>query len=268
MSKKVSTLFLCIILLLLATSGMAARPDSQNLLEKTFSHDNSYCTHFGKRIEFEVRSLEKYTLPDDSEYGEHVFAKIGPKHYLMPVNQDNLGSYKLFKGHSDHCTKSLALPLNDQVMAIFFLKDNRPMVDTLSILYVDFKSMNAKFRDTEFTTSTGLVSEGKLSFPHSPHKAALRMGKTQIKNKVYIYQEKELITWYKYDGKTFESDTKKTYDAFDLKHLFGTQEQYLISMKNISSYFIAVNHQTRDRCIALPILDSSKPEDFVWKCEN
>lgn len=268
MSKKISSLFLCIILFLLAIPAYGLRSDSETLLDKTFSHDNSYCTHFGKKVEFEVRSLEKYTLPGDSEYGEYVFAKSDNKKYLMPVNKDNLGSYRLFKGHSPHCTKSLALPLNDQVLAVFFLKDNRPMVDTLSILYVDFKTMNAKFRDTEYTTSEGSVANGEFSFPHTRYRPSLRMGKTQIKNNEYIYQEKDFITWYLYDGKNFKKDSKKSFEVFELKHLFGTLSQYEADTENISSYFMAVNHQKQVRCMALPRLNSSKVENLDWKCEN
>lgn len=100
------TILLTVTLILSFTTSYAA----DHLLEKTFTHDNTYYRTENASIEIEIRSIDQYTSMDDSEYGEFVVSKRKGKSDIIPMNNEDIGRYSFIKGSTPECTKALNLP--------------------------------------------------------------------------------------------------------------------------------------------------------------
>lgn len=243
------------------------------LMDKTYVHDNSYCRIKNHVVEFEVRSFDKYTQPDDSEYGEHIFAIHGEKRFLLPLNADNLNRFKIFKGNNTFCSKALSLQTGPDSLAVFFLKDNRPLGNHLSVLFFDYKTNTSKVLNTDFITNRGVIQDGKLKFPSLlPYREA-KMGKVKIDNLSYIYRDSELVQWIGFDGTQFQNDHDLTFEKFEWNKYFSKSEFEAVSawdsktnQYNQKRYIVAINHLMKRRCIAFSAKAAADISPQEWKC--
>lgn len=264
------------IVFLVSNQSLAEDFQTRILIDKTFVHDNSYCRLNNKSVEIEIRSFDKYTEPGDSEYGEHVFALQAGKKRLLPLNKDNVGRYKLFKGRSDYCSKSLALPVNDDVLAIFFLRDNRPLGDLLSVLFYNLKTFEIKLIETVYSTDRATIQQGKFKFPLLHKKKESPLGKVTINEIEFIFQERSIRPWLVLNGETFQIDNVQSYEKSELQKHFQTQNDF---EKNfawdqktkeylLNKYYYAINHKEKVECLAVPYDKKMDLSSHKWRCQK
>src|SRR5690606_10323692 len=122
---------------LISSVYAADRFEVQNLIARTFTHDNTFCNLNGRRVEFELRGLNKFTEPKEKFYGEFAFFK--PKNLLkqLPLNKDSLHTYRFFPGANSLCSKSLGFKIGPATSSILFLRENRPYKGKLVIQNYD-----------------------------------------------------------------------------------------------------------------------------------
>ena len=263
-------------LTVLTLKGVAFAESSrtQLLYEKTYAHANSYCRHNGKTLEFEIRSFDKYTELGDSEYGGSVFALDQGRPQLLPLNSNQLSRYRFFQGGSQHCSKSLSLPLNQDELAIFFLRDSRPLGDTLSVLIYNFKTSQAVLRETDFRVGGGFISEGQLKFQLTQYDLNSVLGKMLIDGKKFIYQEKALLPWMTFDGTSFNVDNFYTFERSPIKRHFSNQHEFerhfgwdaKTRRYKLQKYLIGIGQEERRECIAVPYRKKHDVSQHRWKC--
>ena len=268
-------LILTLILLITNFIQIAIASDFETnvLMDKTYVHDNSYCRMKSDVVEFEVRSFDKYTQPDDSEYGEHIFALHNEKRFLLPLNADNLSRFKIFKGDNSFCSKAFSLQTGPDTLAVFFLKDNRPLGNLLTVLFFNYKTNTSSILKTDFVTNRGIIRDGKFKFPSLlPHRE-VQMGKVKIDNLTYIFRDAEIINWVNFDGTQFQNDHDLTYEKFDWNKYFTKSEFEVASawdsktnQYNQKRYLIAINHLMKRRCIAFTGKPASEILAHEWKC--
>lgn len=262
-----------ILISLYSVFAQASDFETRALMEKTYAHDNSYCRVGQNVVEFEIRSFEKYTQPDDADYGEHIFALHNKKRMLLPLNSDNLSRFKLLKGENPNCSKVLSLKLDQDVLAVFFLKDNRPLGNLFTVLFYDLKNKSSKVLTTDFVTSRGFLHEGKLKFPSLQKNPEAHMGKIVLNGTTYIYRDSELVNWISFDGKTFQTDGDLTFEKFEWKNIFSKEEFERAAGLDSKTgeyqqkrYIMAVNHLLKRRCLVFSNLPASQIAATEWKC--
>lgn len=274
--KKLMLNLIPLLVLMLASSVMAGDFQTRALIDKTYVRDNSYCRLNNKTIELEVRSFDKYTEVGDSEYGEHIFALQSGKPILLPLNHDNLGSYRLFKGKSDYCSKSLAISAGEDVLALFFLKDNRPLGDTLSVLFYNVKTTKAQLLETAYSTESGIIDHGKLKFQLLQKNIAPQLGKIKIEGSDFIFHEKSIRPWLVLEGRVFVTDNFLTYERSEIKKHFINQNEFERNFgwnpKSkkflLRPYYYAINHQLKVECLAVPYKKKMDLSTHKWKCRK
>ena len=254
---------------LLSGKLLANDPDARTLREKTFVRDNTFC-HLGeKKVEIEIRGFDQYTDPQDARYGDKVFSVRDKVYRLLPLAKDNIGRYRLLLGEDPHCSKSLSLKRNAQELTVFFLKDNRPFPDLLTLLHYDF-SGSARTEETAYPMKEALVEGGKLFFSSVSGKSVPDLKKVRLKGQEYTVTFQELPVWYVYDGKNFRVDQMKTYHRFDQLHFFPTREDFEAFFQwdadagkyRLHGHVAAVNAALREKCLARTITDKD------WRCRK
>lgn len=254
---------------LLSEKLLANDPDARTLREKTYVRDNTFC-HLGeKKVEIEIRGFDQYTDRQDARYGNKVFSVRDKVYRLLPLAKDNIGRYRLLLGEDPHCSKSLALKRNAQELTVFFLKDNRPFPDLLTLLHYDF-SGSARAEETEYPVKEALVEGGKLFFSSVSDKSVPDLKKVSIKGREYTVTFQELPVWYVYDGKSFRVDQLKTYQRFEQPHFFPTKEDFEAffqwdtdaGMYRMHGLVAAVNVVLKEKCLARNITDKD------WRCRK
>ncbi len=246
------------------------------LIDKTYVRDNSYCQLDHKRFEIEIRSFDKYTEVNDSEYGEYTFVMQSGKQILLPINQDNLGKYRLFKGKTEHCTKSLAVAIGKDVLALLFLKDNRPLGDTLSVVLYNVLTHNTELIETNYRPLHGVSFKNKIKFQTDSETATPNFGKIILNGKSYIYQEKYIRPWMSYDGHDFEVDPYLSFEKSSIKNHFQNRLEFerhfgwnANSRKYVlERYLYAVNHELKEECLAIPFKPKKNLTQHQWKCKS
>lgn len=234
--------------------------------DKTYTHDNTYCSIDGKRIEIEVKSLYQYTAPDEAEYGESLFILSNGNKTSLKFNQDNIGRYRLFKGASEYCTKAYAIRLSKSELAIFMLRDNRPFNDQLLYVVYDFqKNRVVRTSETSFLSERAQIQNNRFFFQSMPEVAERASGIVVIHSQKHFFIEKTFNPWINFDGHRFVIDMKKSFEGFEWQHLFNNQDSFVqfstINQMDVGhsiSYKVAVNHTTKKSCISF--------DSDVWKC--
>lgn len=217
---------------------------------QSYSHDNTYCRLGERSIEIEVRSSEKYTLPDEAEYGEFIMIKNQDKTLKVALDPQKIGRYRLLKGESANCSKALSLPMNEEQLAIFFLKDNKPFKDKLLVLNFNFKTSEFSRFESPYMTDTARIQDGKLYFESAAEDCEKKSGHVVIQDKKHNFIEKELEPWISYDGRSFKLDESLTYMEFEWKHLFPDAKSFFQHMKRKKKFIIATNFEAKSTCIS------------------
>lgn len=236
--------------------------------DKTYTHDNTFCSIDGKRIEIEVKSLYQYTAPDEAEYGEDLFVISQGKKHQLKFNSDNIGRYRLFKGDNNYCTKAMSIRLNDSQLVVFFLRDNRPFNDQLLYAVYDF-NMGAivKTSETIFLSENAQVRNNRLVFLSKPEVIEKDSGVVKIEGKDYYFSEKAFLPWVSFNGMEFSLDMERSFEQFEGKKFFKDLKSFVefstlnqLKLNQFTTYKIAVNHDLKRTCISF--------DENVWKCEE
>lgn len=222
---------------------------SFNVFSQTYSHDNTFCRLGENSIELEIRSSEQYTHPDESEYGEFLIIKQDQK--LQKVVPHKIGRYRLLKGVDANCSKSLSLRLNEEQLAIFLLKNNKPFKDLLVILNYNFKTKEFSTLETQYRVNEARINDGKLIFESASEDCEKRIGQVTIDNQKYNFIEKEFEPWYSFDGNQFKLDESTSYMEFEWRYLYPDTRTFYQHMKRQKKFMIATNFASNRACIAL-----------------
>ncbi len=265
------------ILFFLINFAWAETTESHFLGEKTFSRDNTFCSHHGKRVEIEIRGASKFTDLKEFGSGEYAFYLHNNKRELLPVNPERGGSYKLFKGKKGVCSKSLGFAIDKNTIAILFLKLNTPNKEKLSIQLFDFKKFRPKEAiETEYLVDKVDLFPGGFVFAATPERFDSDMGTINLKGNSFIYQDRQFVSWVSYTSRGLEIQPSITYQNFEWKELFKNEEEFLKSAGWIpaekkfspSHLYIAVNHAQKTECLAFFPLDQKPTESLNWRCHQ
>jgi hypothetical protein len=227
--------------------------------DQTYTHDNTYCHYAKTSIEIEVRSREKYTEPQDGEFGEYVYLLAGEKKKLLAMNDHNIGRYRLLKGKNNVCSKALSIPLNQQEIAIFMARENKPLADTLTILYFNTRTGSSEVINTEIKTSKAIVENGKVYFKKAGDQCNQTTGYTNIDGNRFTYTKKDFEPWMIFDGKSFIVDKDKTFDTYEGKKYYASSQDFFQNQNGSLIIKEAINPGLKTKCISFTEIDG-------WKC--
>jgi hypothetical protein len=264
------------IFFLFMSLAFANDDEVRNLLERTFTRNNTYCKIGKERIEIQVRGVNSKTEPGEKKYGEHIFYYVKETAKLLPLNSDGLSNYRLFEGQSSICSKAHAYQIDKDHIALLFLKENRPQRDTLTLQLFNTDSMAPdKVIDTEYLTEKVEQFDGGFIFDSYLERTKIKMGNIKIKDIEYTYQDRDFPFWISYNKAGFTISANKTFEEFPFKELFKDKNDFLNDIqwndtekkiqKNI--LYVAVNHKLKKECILI-----TGPEQKVdgsetgWRC--
>lgn len=248
----------------------------QDTFEKTYPRDNSFCQIGDKRIEIMVRGFQSHTEPKERMWGEHVFTRMGegrPK--KIPVTNES-GLYRLFQGNPSSCTKTVGTILNGK-FAVFFQKLNSPHKHQLVVQYIDAKNLNAlETIHTPYLSDKAMVTKDGVIFrTHPLARQDIEMGKVTINGSKYLYQDHVFPVWMKLDKDGFASDLAVTYENFTYKSFFKTQDDFkthsgwqdLAGLFSKTTLYVAINHESKSKCILLLNSKKALTGDEGWVCQ-
>lgn len=255
--KSVTSLLLHSILLVFALNAHAMDFGSRVLLDKTYVRDNSYCRIAPKRYELEIRSFDQYTSFDEAEYGEHAFVIYNNNYKLLPLNEKMIGRYRFLKGKDKNCTKNLSLNIGKSGLIVFFLKDSRPFLDTLSMVHYDDVTKQIDVKETTLPVENAWVKNNVLHIYSYETLTNPDMGKIKINGQEHIYNQKPFGAIWTFDGKTFRVDDTETFNHFPFKSIIKTKEEFKRIFKwdsgkgnfTVKSFIYAVHMQARKECL-------------------
>lgn len=270
MSKK-----LFYLILLLSSTAWSQDFNTRILIDKTFARENTFCRTDDNRFEIEIRSFHQYTESKNDDYGESAFIVQKNKRSLLPINSLNLYRYRFLKGENSICNRAFSVTLANHRLGILFLRDNRPFKDKLSVLIYDQNSKKVvQVLDTEYSTDTATRLDSGFAFPHKKEELEIKMDHVDIEGTVYLYQERLLHYWIKFQDSQFEVDPELTFKHFKFRMFFQDSNHFLRESKwnahkkefDQGSFYIAVNHLKKKRCISFN--KELFPESWYCKDES
>lgn len=272
------TLTAILTLFIVSTSFALTKRQAQTLAEKSYSRDNTFCRFKDKTIEIEIRGEGRYTEKQDTLYGQYVFQVEDNKFSLLPINKQGLGRYKFYRGDNKMCSKSIGIQLDPSTAAILFLKENRPFKEKLVIQLYDTKSATPKDAiETDYLTDKIELTQNGFHFRTVMERVDRQIGKINIGDHQYIYQDQEMTPWMSYTAKGFETLGTKTYENSEFKLFFRDETDFLMfsgwnsQEKKFSNLYVytAVNHELKKECI----LFTNAPQKNLtgsefWRCKD
>jgi hypothetical protein len=263
--------------LLFWVSLALARTESFNSFEKTYARDNTYCVIRGDRLEVMIRGESKFTEPDEAGYGEFLFYR---KEYetpkLLPLNQNRSDSFHFFKVKGTVCSKSHAVMIDKDTLALLLLKENKPFKDKLVIQHFDTKKFAPKkIIETDYPTSKVIVKKEGFSFKTHPEIHEASLGKVKIKDKEYVYHEKKFPQWIEYSKDGLNVSRDLTYrklpwrsyfkDQKDFEALAGWNKKKKIYVN--TSVFLAVSYGEKSKCVLFTPGSLVPTGKEAWVCQ-
>jgi len=248
------------IFFLLMSLAFANGDEVRNLIEKTFTRNNTYCKIGNERIEIQVRGVNSKTEPGEKKYGEHIFYYQNELPKILPLNKDGLANYRFFEGESPICSKSLGFQVDKNLIAVLFLKENNPHRDTLTLQVFNNDTITPdKVIDTEYLTEKAEIFDGGFIFDSYLERTKIQMGKIKIQEIEYTYQDRDFPIWISYNKFGFSISPEKTFSEFPFNKLFKDQNDFLNEIqwndkeKKIQNniLFVAVNHKLKKECILI-----------------
>ena len=267
--KEIKSIFVIFTLFFFSLSASALDFGSRVLLDKTFVRDNSYCRIQNKRMEIEIRSFQQYSSFDEAEYGEHAFLIQGDKYLLLPLNEKLIGRYKLLKGEDKNCSKSLSMQTGKSGLVFFFLKDNRPFLETLSMIHYDNTTGEVDIKETSLSVQKAWMKDNILHIYSHESLSDPELGKVRISDKEFIYNEKPFGVIYTFDGKTIAMNSTKSFESFPYKKIIKDAAEFEKVFKwnssrqvfEVKKFHYAVHMNSRQECI--------RPEASAdWLCSS
>lgn len=255
---------------------LAMASEQQNLLEKTYPRDNTFCQVGNKRIEIMVRGDNSHTEPKERMWGENVFVREDEgKASLLPVNAES-GLYRLFQGNPSSCTKAVGTQL-DGKFVILFQRHNSPHKHRLVIQYLDTKTLKPlETLHTPLLADKAMVSNGTIIIrTHPPERQDIQMGKIVIQGKKYLYQDHRFPVWMVLDKSGISADPTLTFNDFTYKSFFKSVEEFKTltgwneankTFTNTTLY-VAINHETKSKCILLVSAKRNLSNEESWICQ-
>lgn len=252
--------------------------ESKNLFEQSYPRDNAFCTVNKKRIEIQIRGMNKFTEPEERGYGEYIFYRFdGNKPKLMEMNKLRSDSFRFFNGISPVCSKNHGYKIDNKTVALLFLKENRPFKDKLVIQFLDADSLQPKsILETDYMSDKAKKTNDGFAFStfrelHNPE-----IGKVTIEGHPFIFQEKDFAVWVRYSLNGFEVDPELTYERLSFKKYFPKKEDFLEaagwnpSDKKFTKLFLfhATNHELKKSCLLLLESKQKPVGNEAWKCQT
>lgn len=256
--------------------SLAALASDQDIFEKTYPRDNSFCQIGSKRIEIMVKGFQSHTEPKERMWGENVFARIaGEKPVKWPVTKES-GLYRLFQGNPSSCTKTVGTLVGEKFV-IFFQKLNSPHKNQLIIQYVDPKTQTPleTVHTPYLSDKASVVKDGVVFRTHPQFRQEIEMGRVTIRGKKFLYQDHVFPIWVKLDQNGFTNDVAETFSDFSYKSFFKSEEDFLLSAgwqegeKKFTNtkLYVAINHETKSKCIFLTDSKKQLSGEEGWICQ-
>ncbi|MES2526759.1 MAG: hypothetical protein V4598_06715 [Bdellovibrionota bacterium] len=256
--------------------SMTVMATDQDIFEKSYPRDNSFCQMGSAKVEIMVRGAQLHIEPEDKMWGEFVFSRIsnGPVTKL-PVTSES-GLYRLFQGNPSSCTKVVG-SLLDGKFAVLFQKNNRPHKNQVVIQYFDPKTSNAlETIHTPYLADKAMVkSNGFLIRTHLPNRSDIEMGKVLIKEKKYLFQDHRFPVWVSISKEGFSVDPATTFEDFTYKAFFKTIDEFKTlagwneaeKSFNNRTLYVAINHEAKSKCILLVKEKQKFTGEEAWICQ-
>ena len=264
-------------LILFMTSLAFATSEEVNLLEKSYGRDNTYCNVEGHRFEVLLRGYSRYTEVPERFTGE--FALVtdskNKKIKILPIGQEMVGHFHLFKGEGSLCTKSFGFKTGKDEIAILFSKQNQPAIGRLLIQLFDYKKFEPKkFIEANYTADRAEASKTGFRFRTYLDQVSEEMGKVKIKNVEYIYQDRPFPFWMEYASEQFTVLPDLTFKRLPWRRFFKNEKEFLEiagwspAEKKFQTriFYFAVSHATKKKCL-LVVKERLKPNGSEdWHC--
>ncbi len=264
----------------LLLSAFAFATESQNLFEKTFGRDNSYCDFGKNRLELLIRGASKYTDLNEKGYGEYAFYRTGDDEdqriESLAISTQQF-QFRFFPGKKSACSKSLAFPLQNDLYAILFQRENRPFKGLLVIQLVHGKTLAVgNVLVTNYATNKVEPFPGGFSFVVLTPKEELDMGKAKIQDGEFIYQDRVMPYWMAYTKNGFTHLPGKTFERLPWKQYFQNEADFLKTTgwdakegKYLNKViYIAVNYAIKKECLLIQAEKSKLTGSENWRCRQ
>jgi hypothetical protein len=265
-------------LLLLLTSAAFATSEEASLLEKSYGRDNSFCTVEGKRMEVLLRGYSRYTEAPEMFTGEFALVTDARRSQIkvLPVGQETVGHFHLFKGKGSLCSKSFGFKTGKDELAILFSKQNEPAKGRLLIQLFDYKKFEPKkFIETHYTADRAEASKTGFVFRTYSDQESQEMGKVPLKKVEFIYQDRPFPFWVEYADEHYIVRPDLTFKRLPWRRFFTSEDDFLKTAgwdsaeKKFTNtiFYFAVSHATKKKCL-LVVKERRKPNGSEgWRCK-
>jgi hypothetical protein len=263
-----------IIFLSLAISAGA---EVRNLYEKTYPRDNTFCLLSGRKVEVQLRGVNKLIDPGEEKIGQVAFFKNKARQYFpLELGNASSGSFRFFrKSGASLCSKSAGFRLDADHLAILFEKENHPFRGQLVVQTFNIKNMEAtELRETGVSASQAEpIAPYGFAFNSIPERPQVQSGDISIAGSTYHFQDRELVLWYKFGPNPTLLPTL-VYDKFPWKHLLKDQQEFLNSTGwdakedkfKSPKFYIAVNHNEKKECLLFSSETTRPNGSEAWLC--
>ena len=266
------------LLLILGSTLTFAASEATNLFEKSFARDNTFCHNKTGRIEISIRGGSRFIEPVERGFGEYLFTRTDRKKITaLELNSLRSDSFKFFPGVSPFCSKGQGYQIDDNTLAVLFLKENKPFKEKLVIQLFDFKALTPKeYVETNYSTNKAKKIEGGFAFNSFAERLDTDMGKVTIDGVSYTYQDREFPQWVGYTAKGFETLPSLTFQQFTWKEGFKDETEFLTltgwdaKQKRFVNEFlyIAVNHAVKKGCLLFTKEKKKFDGTEGWRCQT
>jgi hypothetical protein len=222
--------------------------------DKTYLRDRSTCDFGGKKFELEIRSNQLYAESTEMEYGEVIV--LNKK--VIEMNDQGIGRYRMITLMNEHCSKSLAMPIKKDHIAFFFLKDNRPFTDQLTVFYYNLKTHATQVLSTQLTVRSAVKKAKHVYFRLARDSVEPKFETILIENQKFNTTEKPFETWVAFDGVKFKTDLGMSYDYFEFKDLLPRITFETTKDLGTATYKVAT--RGKQKCLSF--------KDSAWVCKT
>lgn len=226
--------------------------------DKIHRRDRTICEYKGEKIAVEILSPEKYSSPEDADYGNTIQITQNNKTNQVQLNDQGIGRYRMTKIYNEICPKLVAIPFKDDQLIFVVLKDQRPFTDKAMLLFYNFKTQISNFVETNVASKSIFIDENKIFIKTSKYDYQEKYGHVTIEGQKYLYIEKAFEPWLSFDGQNFKFDQEMTYQKFELKNFLKRSNLQRLINPQEATYRIALNHQTKKSCFSI--------ERAEWSC--
>ncbi|MFA7613350.1 MAG: hypothetical protein WCY48_03870 [Candidatus Caldatribacteriota bacterium] len=250
---KANVFFLLFLISLHANASSLS--ELRDLYDTTFSRDNSYCSYNQSRFELQIRSIDRYSQPNDRDYGEFPFIVSKGIRYKITNFNKNIGRFRFIYSKEQECSKTLAIPLNKEEITLFYALDSRPHPDTLILVHFNPQKAKARIINTELPIKEYYEVGDKLYFSSYIPKA--NMSTIDFDGHQYTLLQSVLPQWKIYHQNKITNDLTQTFNQFEWKNYFQDLNEFKKHFEwnkktqsfNKEHFEIIFNYQLKKRCL-------------------